>query len=174
MPATPAFRPWATFVEYSELVQALRASVQDLLTEEEADARCVVHAEGAAADAEEKRYAQDALVASVRFAGAAANTAFERFTREGPLALLPLAGGYAVVWSLRPERARSLASAPEKEFLEAARARRRHAARGSRFRCEARAVQPLVLTGRQAQHRGKRRSTSATPPRRCIRSPARD
>ena len=135
-------------LEYSELVQALRSSVQDLLTEEEADARCVVHAEGAAADAEEKRYAQDALVASVRFAGAAANTAFERFTREGPLALLPLAGGYAVVWSLRPERARNLLSAPEKEFLEQL-ARAAGTRPGQPLSVQARAVQPLVLKVRQ-------------------------
>jgi 2-octaprenyl-6-methoxyphenol hydroxylase len=131
-------------LEYSELVQVLRASVRELLVEEEAEARCVVHAEGAAADAGEKRYAQDALVANVRFAGAAAGTAFERFTREGPLALLPLAGGYAVVWSLRPERARNLLSASEKEFLQ-----QLAGAAGTRpgqpLSVQARAVQPLVL-----------------------------
>src|SRR5919106_690681 len=51
-------------LEYSALLQALHAAVEDLLIQEEPEARCVVHAEGAAADAEEKRYSQDALLAS--------------------------------------------------------------------------------------------------------------
>lgn len=135
-------------LEYSALVDVLRSSVQDLLTRDEPEARCVVHAEGAAADAEEKRYSQDALVAAVRFAGAASNTAFERFTREGPLALLPMAGGYAVVWSMRPERARKLLSASEREFLEEL-----AGAAGTRpgrpVAVQQRAVQPLALRVRE-------------------------
>jgi 2-octaprenyl-6-methoxyphenol hydroxylase len=131
-------------VEYSALMDALRAPARDLFIREEPQARCVVHAEGAAADAEETRYAQDALVASVRFTPAAGNTAFERFTREGPLALLPLGGRHAVVWSMRPERARKLLSAGESEFLAAL-----AAAAGTRpgrpVAVEARALQPLVL-----------------------------
>ena len=77
-------------LEYSELLRALHGAVDDLLVGDEVSARCVVHAEGAAPDAEEKRYAQDALVARVRFSAPAGATAFERFTAEGPLALLPL------------------------------------------------------------------------------------
>ena len=131
-------------LEYAALVDALRASAKDLFTNEEMPARCVVHAEGAAPQAEEKRYGQDALVAAVQYAPGAASTAFERFTAEGPLALLPLAGRYALVWSMRPERARRLAAAPADEFLEEL----AHAA-GSRpgrpLAVEARAVQPLVL-----------------------------
>src|SRR6185503_14649228 len=38
-------------------------------------------------------------------------------TDEGPLALLPFDGRYAVVWSVRPERAARLAAAPDEEFL---------------------------------------------------------
>src|SRR5688500_16378027 len=97
-------------LEYSALLLALRSSVQDLFIENPPAARCVVHAEGVAAQAGEKRYAQDALVARVEFDGPAANTAFERFTREGPLALLPLPGGYAVVWSAQPQSAQKLLS----------------------------------------------------------------
>jgi 2-octaprenyl-6-methoxyphenol hydroxylase len=135
-------------LEYSALLRALREAVQELLIEEETEARCVVHAEGAAPEAEEKRYSQDALVASVRFAGAAESTAFERFTDEGPLALLPLPGGYAVVWSMRPERAQMLASAAEEDFL-----RQLAAAAGTRpgrpVSVARRAVQPLVLRVRE-------------------------
>jgi 2-octaprenyl-6-methoxyphenol hydroxylase len=131
-------------LEYSELTQTLRSAVQDCLIQEETEARCVVHAEGTAADAREKRYAQHALVARVQFAGAAAGTAFERFTHEGPLALLPLPGGYAVVWSLRPENAQALLAAGESEFLQAL-----AAAAGTRpgrpVAAQARAVQPLML-----------------------------
>jgi 2-octaprenyl-6-methoxyphenol hydroxylase len=134
-------------LEYSPLLQALRSAAQHLITAEEREARCVVHAEGAAPDAEEKRYDQDALVAKVRFAGAAA-TAFERFTDEGPLALLPLPGGYAVVWSLRPQNAQRLLSMSEEAFL-AALAAAAGARPGRPLAVEARAVQPLMLRIRQ-------------------------
>jgi 2-octaprenyl-6-methoxyphenol hydroxylase len=79
----------------------------------------VVHAEGLAEDAREKRYPHDALVALVEPDAAARGTAWERFTPEGPLALLPLAGRYGLVWALRPERAQALAEAPAGEFLAA-------------------------------------------------------
>jgi 2-octaprenyl-6-methoxyphenol hydroxylase len=131
-------------LEYSALVDALRSSAADLLTDEDIPARCVVHAEGAAPHAEEKRYGQDALVAAVEYAPAAASTAFERFTAEGPLALLPLAGRYALVWSMRPERARRLAAAPAHDFLEEL-ARAAGSRPGRPTGVEARAVQPLVL-----------------------------
>jgi 2-octaprenyl-6-methoxyphenol hydroxylase len=131
-------------LEYSALVQALHGAVHGLLTAEEASARCVVHAEGVAPQTEEKRYPQDALVASVRFAPNAGTTAFERFAAEGPLALLPHAGRYAVVWSMHPERAHALAAAPEAEFLRAL-----AACAGSRpgrpLEVDSRSVQPLAL-----------------------------
>jgi 2-octaprenyl-6-methoxyphenol hydroxylase len=131
-------------LEYAALLQALRSAVQELFTREAPAAACVVHAEGAAAHAEETRYSQDALVARVRFAPEAGSTAYERFTREGPLALLPLAGSYALVWSMHPERARQMVSASEKEFLQ-----HLETAAGGRpgrpVGAEARAVQPLAL-----------------------------
>ncbi|HVB47867.1 MAG TPA: FAD-dependent monooxygenase [Burkholderiales bacterium] len=83
----------------------------------ELTARCVVHAEGAAGDAHEKRYAQVAVVGVLVSEPRAGSTAFERFTAEGPLALLPMAGRYALVWAMRPERAAALAAAPAQDFL---------------------------------------------------------
>ena len=137
-------------VEYADLVAIVRRRVADRMTNEELPARCVVHAEGASPDAEVKRYAQDALVALIEVSPASRTAAFERFTREGPLALLPFAGRYALVWSLPPEKAQRLAAAPAAEFL-----RQLNEAAGTRpgraTGVEARAVQPLALRVRQAR-----------------------
>src|SRR5579859_2628986 len=95
--------------EYAALASRLRSRLT--ITAEAVSARCVVHAEGAPQDGAGKRYAQDALVAVVHMDPPAAATAFERFTSEGPLALLPHAGRYALIWSLRPERAQRLVAA---------------------------------------------------------------
>ncbi len=73
----------------------------------------------------EKQYRQHALVANVAFAQPHRGCAYERFTDEGPLALLPLlpaAGGEqrsALVWTLSPERAQHFVSCPTAEFLHA-------------------------------------------------------
>lgn len=80
--------------------------------------RCVVHAEGGNAESPAKTYRQEALAAMLEVAPMAARTAFERFTPEGPLALLPMAGRYALIWSARPERARQLQEAPRQAFLD--------------------------------------------------------
>lgn len=137
-------------VEYADLLAILRQRAGHLLTTQELPARCVVHAEGASPEAEVKRYAQDALVALVEVSPASHSVAFERFTREGPLALLPFAGRYALVWSLPPEKAGRLAAAPEADFL-----RQLNDAAGTRpgraTGAEARAVQPLALRVRQAR-----------------------
>jgi len=137
-------------VEYAQLVASLRKPLGELLTTRELPARCVVHAEGMSPDAEVKRYAQDAVVALVETAPAARSVAYERFTREGPLALLPFARRYALVWSLPPQKAQALAAAPPSEFL-----RELNAAAGTRpgraLGVEARAVQPLSLRVRDAR-----------------------
>ena len=109
-------------VTHSDLYELLWQKVKESgipLKGEGEDARLVVHAEGHAADAKEHRYPHDALVACVAAEPAAGGTAWERFTPEGPLALLPLGARYGVVWGTNPERARELASAPEDLFLGA-------------------------------------------------------
>ena len=136
--------------DYPALLRALRSPLGDTLVSAPLDARCVVHAEGASADIAGKRYDHEVLVALLRTEPPAASTAYERFTEEGPLALLPLAGRYALIWSLRPERARRLAQAPEREFL-AELARLAPTAAGRLVAAEARSVQVPVLKVRRVR-----------------------
>jgi 2-octaprenyl-6-methoxyphenol hydroxylase len=136
--------------DYAALLDAMHAKLEALKVEDGVPARCVVHAEGAASDADEKRYTQDALVALVRTHPGSCATAFERFTPEGPLALLPYGGRYAVVWSCRPEHAVSLMEAADASFLQAL-ARAAGSRPGQPVEVERRAVQPLVLRVRPAR-----------------------
>ncbi len=136
--------------DYASLVAALRAPLAGHFVAAQVAARLVVHAEGAASDAIEKRYAQSALVALVDTEPRAAATAFERFTPEGPLALLPSQGRYALIWTAAPEHAEALARADEADFL-AALARACGSATGAPVAAEQRAVLPLVLRVRSAR-----------------------
>ncbi len=83
------------------------------------EAALTVHAEGSSEETKEKDYGQEAVVALVTMRPAASGTAWERFTPEGPLALLPMGGRLCVVWGMRPERARVLCDAPQADFLAA-------------------------------------------------------
>lgn len=78
----------------------------------------VVHAEGGASARTERDYDQHALLAIVDAQPAAGDRAWERFTDEGPLGLLPLQGRYCAVWGMRPERAEELLVAEDAIFLE--------------------------------------------------------
>jgi len=62
-------------------------------------------------------YEQVAITATVHAVSAPAGRAFERFTAEGPLALLPQADGYAMVWCVAPDTAAQLMALDEKNFL---------------------------------------------------------
>lgn len=109
-------------LDYGALLAALRALADERRIRVEAaraEAALTVHAEGRSDEAAHKDYAQEAVVALVTTRPAATSTAWERFTPEGPLALLPLAGRLAAVWGMRPERARALVEATEAEFLGA-------------------------------------------------------
>lgn len=64
-------------------------------------------------------YGQTALVTAVNCSLPHRNTAFERFTVSGPLALLPIEGNQcAVVWTNTHGDAESLMSVSEAEFIE--------------------------------------------------------
>jgi 2-octaprenyl-6-methoxyphenol hydroxylase len=66
-------------------------------------------------------YGQTAVIARVTASSPLAHRAFERFTDEGPLALLPQDGAdghqYALVWCVQPERAQRLLDLGEDAFL---------------------------------------------------------
>jgi 2-octaprenyl-6-methoxyphenol hydroxylase len=115
------------------------------------EARLVVHAEGSPdEDYLGRDYAQHALVALVECAPEALGTAYERFTAEGPLALLPLAGRYAVVWGCSVRTADALAGADAGAFLAALQsAAGRRAGRFTALRSLGRA--PLALRYRASR-----------------------
>jgi 2-octaprenyl-6-methoxyphenol hydroxylase len=110
---------------YSDLMDALRQGLdrldlqpnQPLATAHTQPAAVIVHAQGdCGPDASELRFAQQALIAEVQIEADAARvpggTAFECFTPNGPLALLPVPrpGRYALVWCDLPERTRERAA----------------------------------------------------------------
>jgi 2-octaprenyl-6-methoxyphenol hydroxylase len=66
----------------------------------------------------ERGYGQHAIVAEVAAERPRRGVAWERFTPEGPLALLPYGERYALVWSMNPARARSLLDCEDRVFLE--------------------------------------------------------
>ena len=135
--------------QYADLVAALRARV-GLEGEPGEPAALTVHAEGAAGEARERHYGHQAVVARVRAEPASLAMAYERFTAEGPLALLPLAGEWALVWSARPQRAAALAAAPQEEFLRELQAA--FGERAGRFVAAAqRACVPLALRTRPSR-----------------------
>lgn len=86
-------------------------------------ARILVQAEGGIfseqnAKAVRRDYEQSAIIAHVTASAPIAHRAFERFTSEGPLALLPQDDGYALVWCARPATAARLCASPDQAFLD--------------------------------------------------------
>lgn len=67
----------------------------------------------------ERDYDQMAVVCEVQTELPHANQAYERFTPEGPAALLPKGDRYALVWTARREEAERIAQLPDAEFLTA-------------------------------------------------------
>ncbi|WP_208279704.1 FAD-dependent monooxygenase [Massilia oculi] len=72
--------------------------------------------------ARSRDYEQTAVIARVTSDAPIAHRAFERFTDEGPLALLPEDGPdghqYALVWCVRPERAGTILDLDDTRFLQ--------------------------------------------------------
>ncbi|MDB5822002.1 MAG: UbiH/UbiF/VisC/COQ6 family ubiquinone biosynthesis hydroxylase [Herminiimonas sp.] len=89
---------------------------------ERVEAGIVVQAEGGVFNDQSQRaltrdYGQTAIVAHVSTSAPLLSRAFERFTDEGPLALLPQDGGYAMVWCMRPANAERLMAQDDAVFL---------------------------------------------------------
>lgn len=83
-------------------------------------AKLIVHAEGTPHDDPGIKvcdYRQHAIVAEVRSNSGHKHRAWERFTPDGPLALLPLEEGYSIVFSVPPEKAERLLRLDDECFL---------------------------------------------------------
>ncbi|MFZ4874774.1 FAD-dependent monooxygenase [Janthinobacterium sp. Mn2066] len=84
--------------------------------------KLLVQAEGGLFGQQQERslsrdYGQSAIIAHVRVSSPIAHRAYERFTDEGPLALLPQDDGYALVWCVPPTRAEQLLALDDAAFL---------------------------------------------------------
>ena len=116
-----------------------------------AGARLVACAEGGllagTPDIVERDYGQHALIANVGIAGKHRETAFERFTSEGPIALLPHGDEYALVHVASPQRATELLALPDDAYRE--HLQRRFGSRVQLARVTGRLRYPLVLRYRR-------------------------
>lgn len=107
--------------------KTMQARVKTLSHEFSVKARLVVAADGADSamrkfcglSAKIKNYDTLALVANIGLARDNLAVAYERFTQNGPLALLPMLDQrQALIWSLPKEQALDLAMTPEDVFLK--------------------------------------------------------
>ena len=113
-------------------------------------ARLVVHGEGTPQndpDVSVSDYGQHAVIAEVRPAAPHGNRAWERFTPDGPLALLPIGDDYSVVFTVPPEKAECILALDDAGFLAALRAQ--FGTRLDFVRTGPRAAYPLALRVRR-------------------------
>ena len=102
-------------------------------------------------------YGQTALITNLEFSQPHAGIAYERFTEQGPIALLPLgespqASRAALVWTLPAEQADAVMALPDGEFL--ARLQQEFGFRAGRFtRVAKRFAYPLQLVLAEEQIR---------------------
>lgn len=113
-------------VRVTTLLEDRDGVVLDLDDGRKLHAKVAVQAEGGVFGEQAERtrrrdYVQTAVIARVSSSQPIPHRAFERFTDEGPLALLPQGGAdghqYALVWCVRPERAQQLLDLGEEAFL---------------------------------------------------------
>jgi 2-octaprenyl-6-methoxyphenol hydroxylase len=116
-------------------------------SDDRASARLIAVADGGALPVARMKihdYGQAAIAARVTCDAPHRNVAFERFTPDGPLALLPADQALALVWTTTPEHARELCAMAEAGFL--ARLQQGFGGRLGRFRTvSGRAWFPLAL-----------------------------
>ena len=100
------------------------AATIHLSSGEEARARLLVLADGGANAARipgiaftEKDYGQHAVIGVVTTDRPHGGRAYERFTPQGPMALLPVEAGYAFVWTASPAEAERLLALDDAGFL---------------------------------------------------------
>ena len=107
-------------------VRSLRVECPDGDGALELSARLVVAADGARSAIREQAgiasehwpYTQTAIISTIATQRFHDHVAYERFTPEGPIAVLPLADGRCgLVWTRRPEEAARLLALPDDAFL---------------------------------------------------------
>lgn len=146
--------------------QGIKLSVEQGASEKIINAQLAVIADGANSGLREKlgitakvhSYQQTALIANVSFTQAHDGCAYERFTDQGPMALLPLSDSKpgqprsALVWSLPDTQAKYLCDCDEQEFLHTLQQRFGHR-QGEFIRVGDRFSYPLKLVEAEEQVR---------------------
>jgi len=119
--AAPAME--GSLVEWNTQEDGAQLLVRSSSGDVELRARLLVLADGGGSlPADHAReYGQDALVAEVQPERPHRNVAWERFTPEGPIALLPYGERLALVWSAPAASVSRLLALPDTEFLAALR-----------------------------------------------------
>ena len=104
-----------TSASYAQ-IQVTHAETTHYLT-----TRLAVVADGGAGKAQRvtEEYNQHALLATVTTESPHNGCAYERFTPEGPVALLPHQQGYALVWTGTPDHVATLLALSDNDFLAA-------------------------------------------------------
>ena len=120
--------------------------------------RCklLVHAEGTPADDPEvtvSDYAQHAVICEVTPTPGHGRRAWERFTPDGPLALLPLGDEYSIVFTLPPAKADAVMALDDDAFVAALTSQFGRSMRFSKPGKRSRF--PLALRLRTSLHRGR-------------------
>lgn len=120
--------------------------------------RCklLVHAEGTPADDPEVKvsdYAQHAVICEVTPTPGHGRRAWERFTPDGPLALLPLGDEYSIVFTLPPAKADTVMALDDDAFVAALASQFGRSMRFSKPGKRSRF--PLALRLRTSLHRGR-------------------
>lgn len=112
--------------------EQVRVSIEDEQGERELTGRLLALADGAQSrgrellgiDVLQQDYGQAAVIANLTPERDPAGRAFERFTDDGPMALLPLTGGRsALIWSVPQERLAEVLALDDAGFLQAVQGR---------------------------------------------------
>ena len=134
-----------------ERVESGRESLRIITSAGTATARLAVYAEGqikAGTDAVNRDYGQSAVICRATTLAAHGNVAHERFTTQGPLALLPFGTELAVVYTCPRDEAEKLAAMSDAAFL--ARLQRHFGTRLRFSSASERQVFPLTLNYRKS------------------------
>ena len=113
----------ATVTQLSSEADAARISFRHDSVEQTLNARLAVVADGGKLlenlhPPKITDYGQSAIIAHITCASPRPGTAFERFTGQGPVALLPYNDGYELVWTASHETAQEMLRWDEAAFLE--------------------------------------------------------